>query len=788
MKRNIHSVGKNTRQTSRQEGATSRAASQTAGALWGIFLKFLKTFIIVGGISGFIVLLSVMSVILSYRNSAIPDLNALSLNYSSTVYVPDQNAPDTYKEYMSFYSTENRVWVDYSDIPQAMIDAMTAIEDKRFWEHHGVDWYTTLGSVYRLATGQSGGGSTITQQLIKNTTGENDVSIIRKVKEIFSALNLEKKYSKQEILQAYLNVVNFGAGCYGVQAAANLYFDKDIADCSIAECAAIAGITQNPSRYNPLIYPENNKERQQVVIQAMYDQEKITYEEYQQAMEESEHMVFVGDQDDEEDDTVSVSSVWNWYIETMFDDLTNDLVEKCGYSEDKASDLIYHGGLNIYCSMNTEMQEAVERVVTEYEPNDPEIDTGVYVMDYSGRCLAVVGSIDEKTVNLGWNNATDSAFQTGSTMKPISVYATAMSMNAINYSTLLKDQPLDDYFGPGSPGPNNWSGRFFENMTVAEALGISQNAPAAQLCNTISPQACYDFLTNKVGFSHLQYGEDNLYVSSMALGGTTGGVTVREMAAGFAIFGNGGYYYKPCTYDYVTDADGNVILDNRDNVPTQALTTQQATIMNKLLHEPIYGGTYSQVSGYSATGGSLSGLGMDIFGKTGTTDNDTNSWFVGGTPFAVAAVWTGYDTLEELQYTSDARGIWRSVMTYLNDNYDFSNSQYVLDSSVRAYTFCLKTGKLASDHCTATHTGWYSPDNLPGVCTMEDHGDEFNSSSEVSSEVSSETSSESGTTTSSEIQSSSDEPSSSEESSSESEVSSETSSTESSSSPDENNG
>lgn len=192
----------------------------------------------------------------------------------------DDNKP---VEYQRLHGTENRVWVGLDQIPDSMTNAQIAIEDKRFYDHSGVDWVRTAGAIVNLGSESSYGGSTITQQLIKNITGNNEVSITRKLTEIFKALNLEKEYTKDEILEAYLNIVNYGSGCQGVQAAANLYFAKDISECNVAECAAIAGITQNPAAYNPLIYPEDNKVRRDTVIDAMYDQGMLTKAEYDQA-------------------------------------------------------------------------------------------------------------------------------------------------------------------------------------------------------------------------------------------------------------------------------------------------------------------------------------------------------------------------------------------------------------------------------------------------------------------------------------------------------------------------
>ena len=221
--------------------------------------KVLFTLFSICAVAGIIALTSVAIYLVALSNEDIGfDLEAKSLNQTSFIYV--QNEDGEFEQYQTLYSTENRVWVDNQKIPQAMKDAIIAIEDKRFEEHNGVDWKRTFSAVGSLLTGtDSYGGSTLTQQLIKNITDDNEVSIKRKLREITKALKLEQKYTKDQILEAYLNVVNFGSNCQGVEAAAQLYFGKSITDCSIAECAAIAGITQNPYKWDPLIFPENNK-------------------------------------------------------------------------------------------------------------------------------------------------------------------------------------------------------------------------------------------------------------------------------------------------------------------------------------------------------------------------------------------------------------------------------------------------------------------------------------------------------------------------------------------------
>jgi penicillin-binding protein 1A len=696
-----------------------------------MLLKGLLTFFVICMIAGLIVVATIISYVLSMRNSSVDlDLQKLKLNYTSFIYVNGENDDPTKPvKYQSLYSTENRVWVDSDKIPANMKNAIIAIEDKRFNEHKGVDWKRTVGaaaSLLHLTNSGSGyGGSTITQQLIKNLTGEDDVSITRKVKEIFRAINLEKKYSKDEILTAYLNVVNFGSGCNGVEAAANLYFGKSIKDCDLAQCAAIAGITRNPAAYNPLLHPEANKKRQQTVLTEMYEQKKITESEYKSAMAESENMKFVGQQKEE---VVDESDVWNWYTEALFNDVKEGLMKAYNCSAEHAIDLIYHGGLNIYSAMNTEMQKAADEVFTskkDFSQTDLKLQAGFVAMDYNGRVLAVEGARGAKTQNRLYNLATDAKRQPGSSIKPLAVYGPAINTGIVNYSSLINDEPQPDYFGKGKPGPKNWDSadHSYHGMIPVElALEQSYNAAAISLYTQLTPKAGLDFMRKKLDFTSIENGDYNL---ASGIGGLTHGVTVREMTAAYQIFGNGGKYYKPYTYYYVTDHDGNVIegMDNRNVTFTQAISSSAATVMNKLLNHIMTSGT----------GKAANISGWQTFGKTGTTDGYKDSWFVGGTPYAVGGVWTGYLNPAGIKDTNAAKRIWKNIMTkYLSGK---AKKTFQFDSGVVSATFCKKTGLLAvPGQCQETGTGWYDKNSLPGLCTGD--GSSSPSSAVVSSEVS----------------------------------------------------
>ncbi|HEX2986500.1 MAG TPA: transglycosylase domain-containing protein [Caproiciproducens sp.] len=693
----------------RYRGHKANHSVVTAKSVGKIIFKTFLTFFTIFFITGMIVTVSLVSFIFSMKDETMNyDLHKLQLNYTSFIYVNGPNDDSTKPvKYQSLYSTENRVWVDYDKIPKNMKDAIVAIEDKRFWEHNGVDWRRTFGAVTQLfSNGGSYGGSTITQQLIKNVTGDNDVSLTRKVKEIFRAMNLEKQYSKEEILTAYLNVVNFGSGCNGVQAAANLYFDKNIQDCDIAECAAIAGITQNPSKYSPLAHPELNKQRQQTVLKEMHEQGKITDAQFQSAMAESEHMKFVGKQSN---NVVNNAPIWNWYVDTLFEDVKDGLMRAYNCSSEKAVDMLYHGGLKIYAAMDSNMQTIAESTMKNDSlfGRSTDLQAGYLAMDYSGRVLATVGSRGEKKGNRLRSLATDAQRQPGSTIKPVAVYGPAIESGKFNYSTIVDDSPLPKWFSDGTAGPNDADRRFLGKMPMYEALERSRNAASAQILNVITPNTAFTFLTKKLNCTSLIPADNNR--APMAVGGLSYGITVREMTAGYQIFANGGQFNKPYTFYHVDDHDGNVILDNRKQISTQVMSPSTASIVHHMMN--------TVITGAYGTGRSAAISGWEVYGKTGTTNDNKDSWFVGGTPYAVAGVWTGYLTPTELTVREQgyAKLVWKTVMSkYLSDKKKIT---FNYDPNVVQASFCRETGLLANPSADRdVDTGWYDKSKMPAIC------------------------------------------------------------------------
>ncbi len=649
------------------------------------------------------------------------DLTSEKQEQTSFIYLyNEKNEP---MEYQRLHGTENRVWVGLENIPKSMVEAQIAIEDKRYYEHSGVDWVRTGGAIINLGSESSYGGSSITQQLIKNITGKNQVSITRKLTEIFKALNLEKEYTKDEILEAYLNIVNYGSGCQGVQSAANLYFAKDISDCSIAECAAIAGITQNPAAYNPLAYPEDNKERRELVLDQMYQQGKISKAEFNQAMEESENMVFVGYENNEKEKEKEEKNqnskegyISNWYIEAMFRDLQDELAQELNISDSLALNKIYSGGLKIYCAMDLEFQQFCENYIQNVStPYDPNCQLAMVMTGMDGRVIACVGGRNKKDSMLVWDRSYLASLQPGSSIKPVIPYPLALEKDIYNYSSMVKDQPIEKWAtnadGSARSGPANVYGSYLGEITLPDAIERSSNATAAQTMELVGVKTAYNQAINKMYFRHLST-EDANNLGALSLGGLNGGVTVREMATAYQYMGNGGKVYHPYTYYYVEDSAGNVILDHREEIPIQAYSSQTASMMNRLLNYNVVNNNPSHTSAGLAR---ISG--WDILGKTGTTDSGKDHWFCGLSPYATCAVWTGYDTPSELsQNTFEvATIIFHDLMAeYLKNK---EAKEYKIDDTLEEHRFCADTGLLAGSYCSKTFVGYYKKDNVPEYCS-----------------------------------------------------------------------
>ena len=592
-------------------------------------------------------------------------LEDFKLNESSTIWY--QDAAGEWRELAKLSGKENRVWVNYEDIPWYMEKALVAIEDKRFYDHKGVDWYRTAGAFVEMFARMetSYGGSTVTQQLIKNLTGEDEITIQRKLTEIFGALELEKNYDKQEIMEWYLNAVYFGEGCWGVQTAAQTYFGKDVSDLSMAECAAIVGITNLPTYYDPFYNEENNKNRQETILREMYQQGYIDYKQYKEA--KNEELVFTRTPGEE-----YTQEIMSYYTETVIDDVTEDLMKLKGIGRDTARTLLYNGGYQIYCCLDPSIQSSVDSVYSDLSaiPNtaysDQQLQSSIVVMDpYDGSIVALSGGVGEKTINFGLNRATGTYRSPGSSFKPIASYGPAVDLGLITPATAVADSP-DISLSGTSWYPANDSNVNYGVVTIYSALQYSLNTVAAQIVDKLplGPQTSYDYLTTRLGVTSLQP-EDCDY-APMALGQLTNGITVREMAQAYCSFVNDGVFTYARTYSMVTDSEGNTVIDNSPST-IQAFKPNTAYTMTYMMQNGVENGTGTEAALWT----------MPVAGKTGTSTDYKDRWFVGCTPYYVAAVWTGYDMPERIHSGGNpAAQLWKKVMYPVHEGLEWKSFTY----------------------------------------------------------------------------------------------------------------
>lgn len=651
----------------------------------------------------------------SAQETAAEISKGLGLNLNSFIYAKESDS-DEYTLYETIKGKENREWVDSDKIPDTLKNAVVAIEDERFYKHHGVDWVRTIGAVKGwLLGGTQYGGSTITQQLIKNITADNDYSVKRKVNEIFRAFALEKEIDdKDRILVMYLNTIFLGYNSYGVQTAAMQYFDKDVSQLDLAESAVLAGLTNNPSIYDVYNHPEKVKERQETILAQMLDQKMISQEEYEAAVaEELNYRPY-------EEYQQEIKSTYSYFTDEVIKDVINDLMTEKGYSRLVAENMVYSGGLNIYATIDTKVQNALDEVWANADnfPNTEKYgeipQSAMVITDKQGNIVGIAGGRGEKTSSRGFSYASDARRQPGSSIKPLATYGPAMDAGIATPDTTVYDRALiqDE---EGNPWPMN-DGKYPTGraMTVKEGMTRSLNTISAQLLKQLTPQKSYEFMTQQLGFKLVdsRTNEDgtvqsDIDLAPLALGALTDGVTVREMAGGFSTFINDGVCGGTRTYTKVTDSEGNTIMENTPNTDKGFTNVRTDYYMLDCLQNVTAHGT--------AYGIQLDGV--ETGGKTGTTTSNTDIWFCGITPKYSGAVWVGYEHNYRLDglYGRNAANIWLAVMQKVHAG----DSGLVFDSHPQDFeevTYCMDTGLLASGACRAAGraaTGRFWKDKVP---------------------------------------------------------------------------
>lgn len=688
--------------------------TKKAYILWGILATCVLTVLVV-------VTTVLVSAIVYVKGDLVVNLDEYKANQNQTSFVYAYDKSGATVELARLHGEEDRVWVDLDDMSPYLKEAFIALEDTRFMKHHGVDWIRTFGVILKPSNiGQ--GGSTITQQLIKNVTNNKEVTIVRKYREILMALNLEENYDKDVILEAYLNTLYLGSGCYGVKTASEKYFGKDVSELDAAECACLAVITKAPTKYNPLLNPEENLKRRNHCLKLMYDEGKgcLNEEEYNAAT--TENLIFTNSPDYVPSDKIKDTKTANeeekvinsFYVDYVIQAVRDDLMEKYGYSKQQATNQIYYGGLKIYTAVDLDVQATLEDVYVNRKSfpdmvskkDGSKVQSAMTIMDYQGRIVAMVGQAGAKTQNRGLNRAANSYRQPGSTIKPLATYAPAIDMNIYNYSSMIKDYAIavNGSLWPHNVDKSLGSGN---NVTVKYAIQKSLNTVPARIINyDVGIDNSFNFLRDNFHLSRLDEKEDRT-LSPLATGALTNGTTTVEMAAAYATFGNGGLYYKPYAYYKVTNSSSSeIVLSNENPASQRAISEETSDIMCELLQtvDTSYYGTASNVRKFQ------------IMAKTGTTSSDKDRWFCAGTPYYVAAVWVGFDSPETLNASVNPGGkIFFRVFDDIHKGLDAK--QFPKSSGTVEKSFCSRTGKLASSNCGSTQKGWYKITSLPAVCT-----------------------------------------------------------------------
>ena len=723
---------------SKEAANSGRLAGKIAGKIFSYILNALLTVMLVCLITGIIVCTVFAVYVKNYIDPNI-DPSIFRMNSSQTTKIYYMNYTDRENRIgemveikdEQLYGSENSVWVSYTQIPENLVDAFVAIEDRDFWSHNGIDWVRTAGAVLNYIIPfdpKQGGGSTITQQAIKNLTDDKDYTPQRKIQEILRAINLEKQLDKTEILELYLNNIYLSQNCYGVQAAAYTYFNKDVSELSLIECAAIACITNSPTRYDPVQNPEKNASRRNQILWQMLDQGYITEAEYNEAHGKELVLDYQGRA------TSTAISSNSWYTDQVMVEVANALCREKGYSLEVAYNLIYTGGLQIITLQDPQVQATLEEVYAN-ESNFPKTNNAVQpqssavVIDpATGDVLGIVGARGTKEGNLLLNMATATTRSPGSSIKPVSVYGPALEYGLITYGSVYDDVPVMfnydeedvDKLHP-SAWPKNLPEVYNGKTTANDAVRRSVNTVAVRILQDLTTDVAFDFVKNKLQMNSFieaatlnGIGITDKDISALALGGMNYGVTNLEITAAYQIFANGGVYNKPRTWLKVLDADGEVLLENKAESYV-VISAQTASIMTKMLQNVVTSGTATAITLDTA---------VDCAGKTGTTSSDVDRWFIGYTPYYVAGIWFGYEipqTLGTLSW-SPATVAWDVIMTELHQDLLKSGiplKKFEMADGVIEATYCKDSGKLMSAACYAdprgnrAERGYFTPATVP---------------------------------------------------------------------------
>ena len=606
-------------------------------------------------------------------------------------------------------SERKKIKIENEDMPENLKNAYVSIEDERYYKHHGVDIRRTGSAIinYVIHIGNSSfGGSTITQQLVKNLTGDNSSSISRKVKEWWKAYLLECYFSKEEILDMYLNVIYVGPNIYGVGAGSQYYFSKNVQELTLAECAFLAGINNSPNSYNPFDDEANNTEkianRTITVLDKMLELKYITEEEYNAAVAEVNNGLSF------KQGTINASDgIYSYHTDALINEIIQDISDKKNIKEDFATNYLYLGGLTINSTQKPSIQDETETEfnkrqynIASREGGDPAQAAMVIIDHKTGQVVACVGGLGEKDTARGLNRATQSTRQTGSSIKPLAVLAPGIDKKKFTAATIYAD--VETTF-EGNYSPENYNG-YLGQITVRRAVESSQNIPFVEMMEEIGVKTSISYLKD-MGISSLTEKDESL---SLALGGLDKGITPLEMAAAYATIANDGVYIEPTFYTEIVNQSGKTIV-NASPKSHRVFSKQVAYILKEILTQPVTGtngtATYCTISG------------MEVAAKTGTTDENYDRWLCGFTPYYTAATWFGYDQNETIYFNKQnpAGIIWANVMRNIHSG--LANATFEKTSWIQTATICADSGKIANSGCTNTYEEYFLWGTRPDNCT-----------------------------------------------------------------------
>ncbi|GHV12512.1 penicillin-binding protein 1A [Clostridia bacterium] len=692
-------------------------------------INIVLTLLLIGIITGGIVAGAMAMYVKTYIDPSVDDLATVNSSQDKTTVLyyyeyddPIEHTNPQAKELDTLHSTENRFWVSFSKIPKNLVNAFLAIEDHRFFEHQGVDWTRSAAAVlnFFIPSGKVFGGSTLTQQLVKMMTKDDDQRIQRKIREILRAIALEKKTSKEDILETYLNSIFLSNRCFGVQAAANEFFNKDVSELSLIECAALASIVKSPSKYDPIRNPEYNAERRNVVLVEMRRYGYISQEEYDATYEKELQIV--------RPETTIQETVKSYYVDQVIEDVMADLMEKYAWPRELASHYVFSQGLSIYTCMDKSIQDTMEYVYMSEHSDDyfPASVEGaikpqsamVILEPTTGNLLGIVGGRGDK-VPRGLNRATGSRRQPGSAIKPVASYSFAIDRGLVNYGSVIDDAPVFFLNDEKSDRPKAWPPNlpigYDGYVTLNRALEVSKNTVAVNLVQQLTPEAVFTHLRDNLGISSIieqnvlpnGYIQTDIDYSPMALGGMTFGVSVYELAGAYTILANRGIYSEPRSYTVVKDQLGNIIMDNTLNQKI-VIDETTASIMTKMMQKVVESGTGASLPMKNS---------VQVAAKTGTTNEDYDRWFMGFTPYYICGVWYGYDQNKSLMNSTVTYNPPMLLFNYVMDT--IHQKFYALGDDIKKFEmspniieadYCKDSGMMPTDACKLDYGTLYKTD------------------------------------------------------------------------------